>query len=344
MRIDGKSITEGVYFIAEAGVNHNGDLDMAKEMIEVAADSGADAVKFQTFSADRLVSKDAPTAEYQKNEAETQHEMLKSYELSRENHIELMECCEIHAITFLSTPFDSQSLKLLDELGVPAIKLGSGELNNYPLLREAAALERPLIVSTGMGTMEEVKKAFEQIRSASADVPIAFLHCVSAYPTDIEDVNLRAMRTMREELLEPVPIGFSDHTTETETPGFAVAAGAAIVEKHFTLDSTLPGPDHEASLEPEELDEAVRIARNAARALGDGEKKPVESELKNKPVIRKSIHAARRIEKGTVLEENDLSILRPEKGLPPCEITFVVGKEVATTVEKGEPITEELLV
>jgi len=333
-------IKDGLQFIAEAGINHNGDVEMAKEMIDVASDAGADAVKFQTFSADRLVSPDAPSAEYQ--EVESQHEMLKEHELSRDDHIELIEYCQRADITFLSTPFDEESLELLDELGVPVIKIGSGELNNYPLLEKAASLGRPMIVSTGMGTMEEVEEAFRLIRKVDDELPLVFLHCVSAYPTDIEDVNLRAIETMKEGL--QTPVGFSDHTTETETPGLAVAAGATVVEKHFTLDSSLPGPDHEASLEPDELEEAVKIARNAARALGDGEKKPVESELKNKSVIRKSIHAARRIEEGTVLSEDDLSVIRPEGGLPPAKLSSLIGKEVSATVNKGEPITEDVLI
>jgi N-acetylneuraminate synthase/N,N'-diacetyllegionaminate synthase len=340
MKIDDNKIPDSVYFIAEAGINHNGDMEMAREMIEVASDAGADAVKFQTFSADRLVSPDAPSAEYQ--ETESQHEMLKEHELSRDDHVELMEYCERVDITFLSTPFDEESLELLDELGVPAIKMGSGELNNYPLLEKAASLGRPMIVSTGMGTMEEVEEAFQRIREVDDELTLVFLHCVSAYPTEIEDLNLRAIETMKDKL--QTPVGFSDHTTETETPGLAVAAGATVVEKHFTLDSSLPGPDHEASLEPDELEEAVRIARNAARALGDGEKKPVGSELKNKSVIRKSIHAARRIDEGKVLSEDDISVIRPEGGLPPAKLSSLIGKEASETVNKGEPITEDVLI
>jgi N,N'-diacetyllegionaminate synthase len=267
-----------VYVIAEAGVNHNGDLERAKEMIDAAAESGADAVKFQTFTADRLVADSAPTATYQDDttDAESQSELLERYELGRNAHIRLQRYCDGRDITFLSTPFDAESADLLHELDVPAIKLGSGELTNHPLLRHVAEFGRPMIVSTGMGRIDEIRAALAEIRDVDPDADVALLHCTTAYPADVAEVNLRAMERMAEEF--DVPVGYSDHTTLVEMPAFATAAGALIVEKHLTLDRSLPGPDHHASLEPDEFDRAVTLARQAALARGNPEKRPTESE------------------------------------------------------------------
>jgi len=330
----------GPFVIAEAGVNHNGSLDRAKELVDVAADSGADAVKFQTFSADRLVSRDANTADYQKETADegNQYEMLKRHELDRSAHEELRSHCAERDVEFLSTPFEAESADLLAELDLSAIKVGSGELDNHPLLKHIAGLGIPMIVSTGMGTMEEVRAAREAIREAGPDLAVAFLHCTSAYPCPSNEVNLRAMRTMAEAL--PEPIGYSDHTTRTETPGLAVTAGAEIVEKHFTIDSSLPGPDHEASLEPDELAEAVELVRAAAPMRGSREKSPTPSERENVEHIRKSLHATSDLPSGTRLEPDHLEALRPATGISPRYYERVLGATTTAFAAAGEPLTE----
>lgn len=338
MQIGSASVSDGVYFIAEAGVNHNGDLALARDLIDVAAESGADAIKFQTFSADRLVTRDAEQASYQDTDDASQYEMLKRYELSRSDHEALQQYCREQGITFLSTPFDEESLELLDDLGVPAIKLGSGELTNLPLLRAGAKLGRPLIVSTGMATMDEVKAAYECLTGVDSSLELALLHCVSAYPTAIEDLNLRAMQSMQEAF--PTPIGLSDHTTSVEIPAIAVGAGATIIEKHFTVDRSLPGPDHEASLEPGELDRCISLVRSGTAALGSAEKRPVEAELDNRSVARKSLHAARTLEPGTRISEDEIAIVRPADGLSPDQLSAVTGRAVSRRIDAGEPLTQ----
>lgn len=341
MKINGSSISEAEqpYFIAEAGVNHNGDFELAKKLIEIAADANADAVKFQTFSADRLVSESASTATYQeeKTEIDSQQELLRQYELTKTDHELLINHCEERDITFLSTPFDPESADMLADLDVPAIKVGSGELDNHPLLEHIAGLGLPMIVSTGMGTMEEVHAAHEVIRAVDSEIGLTFLHCTSAYPAAVEDVNLRAMQTMDEEL--PTPVGYSDHTTLPEAPGLAVAAGACLVEKHFTVDSSLPGPDHEASLEPGELKRAVRLSKTAAVTLGDEKKGPTVAETANVENTRKSLHAAVQIPKGTEIHAEDVEILRPATGLSPRRYDSVIGARATTDIEPGESIT-----
>jgi N-acetylneuraminate synthase/N,N'-diacetyllegionaminate synthase len=340
VHIDGAPIGPDAppYVIAEAGVNHNGDLDTAEALVDAAAEAGADAVKFQTFSADRLVTRDAAKADYQTETTGegTQYEMLKRYELDRAAHERLLDRCAERGITFLSTPFDPGSADMLAELGLPAIKLGSGELDNHPLLEHVAGLGLPMVVSTGMGTMAEVRAAREAIRGVDPDADVVFLHCTSAYPCPLEDANLRAMGTMAEELEEPV--GYSDHTTLPETPSFAVAAGACVVEKHFTLDSTMAGPDHEASLEPDELARAVDLVRAAARARGSPEKRPTEVELENRTAARKSLHAAADIPAGTTIERSHVDVVRPGDGVSPRHLDRVVGAVALETVPAGEPI------
>jgi len=341
MKIDDTPVREGhVYFIAEAGVNHNGDLRMAEQLIDVAAEAGANAVKFQTFSAERLVTKDAQTAEYQEEttDEDSQYEMLRRYELDRADHERLMNYCSEKDITFLSTPFDPESATMLADLGVPAIKVGSGELDNHPFLRHISGLDLPMIVSTGMGTMKEVNDAYQAIKAANSDTEMVFLHCTSSYPAAVEDVNLRAMQTMAEEL--PVPVGYSDHTTRPETPALAVAAGACVVEKHFTLDSLLPGPDHGSSLEPAELERCVELVETATKVLGDREKRPVDAEMETRTVSRKSLHAARDIEPGTTLSEADLKIVRPAEGLSPRKYNLALGKDSVNELSEDDPITE----
>lgn len=331
------------FFIAEAGVNHNGDLDMAKELIDVAVDTGADAVKFQTFSADRLVTTEAPKAEYQTETTGegSQYDMLKRYELDQESHETLLEYCQNKDIIFLSTPFDRKSADMLKDLGVKAIKLGSGELDNIPLIKHVAQFEIPLIVSTGMGTLKEVVEAHEAIQSVNPSKDVVFLHCTSSYPCSIDDVNLRAMRTIQDEL--ETPVGYSDHTTLPETPALAVATGACVLEKHFTLDSTLSGPDHEASLEPDELNRAIDLVDVASIALGSPNKEPVPVELNNLHQVRKSLHAAVDIPESTSIKAEHLDIIRPAEGLSPNEYENVLGAITKQKLRKGEPIVKKSL-
>jgi len=328
------------YFIAEAGVNHDGEIDMAIELINVAAKAEADAVKFQTFSPDRLVRPDAEKAKYQTETTGegSQYEMLKQYELDKSAQKRLMSHCEQRDITFLSTPYDAESADMLADLEPAAIKISSGDLDNHPFLEHVAAFGLPMIVSTGMGTLEEVKAARDVIRSAGSKTDLVFLHCTSAYPCSMDDVNLRAMETMASELDESV--GYSDHTIRPETPALAVASGATLVEKHFTLDSTLPGPDHEASLEPDELSRAVELVRTAARARGQSEKEPVEAERENMQVARKSIHAAQDLPESIPIEEHHLQVLRPADGLSPRHWSQVLRATTARELSKGTPITD----
>lgn len=341
MQIDGTPIgpDERPYVIAEAGVNHNGDLSMAADLVDAAAEAGADAVKFQTFSADRLVTRDAAKADYQTQTTDegTQYEMLERYELDRAAHERLIERCTERGITFLSTPFDPASATMLADLGLPAIKVGSGELDNHPLLEHIAGLGLPMVVSTGMGTMAEVHAARETILSTDPDAEVAFLHCTSAYPCSLEEVNLRAMGTMIDEL--PEPVGYSDHTTLSETPGFAVAAGACVVEKHFTLDKALPGPDHAASLEPTELSRAIDLVEAAWRARGSPEKAPTTTERANRSTIRKALHAAADLPEGTRLTEEDVDIVRPAEGLSPRHYGAVLGATTTRDLRRGEAIS-----
>lgn len=330
---------EPPFFIAEAGVNHNGDLALAEDLIDAAADAGADAVKFQTFNAERLVSEEAPTAAYQEEQTgiDNQREILQQYELDRADHQRLQSYCNKKDILFLSTPFDPQSVDMLVDLGVPALKLGSGELDNYPLLEHVAEKELPMIVSTGMGTMEEVHAAHERIRSVNPATDVAFLHCTTSYPCDVADVNLRAMQTMADEL--SVPVGYSDHTTLPETPALAVAAGATIVEKHFTMDRTLPGPDHQASLEPDELRRAVELVKTASTVLGSSEKQPTASEREAMNKTRKGLYAAADIPADTEIRTEQIDILRPATGLLPRQYDAVVGARAQTDIAGGDAIT-----
>jgi N-acetylneuraminate synthase/N,N'-diacetyllegionaminate synthase len=327
------------YFVAEAGVNHDGDVDVAERLIDAAAEAGADAVKFQTFDADRLVTSDAATADYQAEATgeTSQRELLRRCELDRAAHGRLLDRCRERGIAFLSTPFGTDSADLLADLGVPAIKLGSGDLDNHPLLEHVAEFGIPMIVSTGMGTMAEVRAAREAIGSVAPDRDLCLLHCTSAYPCDPDEVNLRAMEAMAAEF--SVPVGYSDHTTFVETPALAIAAGAAVVEKHFTLDSTRAGPDHEASLEPDELASAVDLAETAGRMRGDPEKRPTATERRNRSVTRKSLRAAHDLPAGTEVTPEDVRIARPADGLAPRHLDRLLGTTLAGTVRVEEPFT-----
>lgn len=324
------------FVIAEAGVNHNGDLRLARQLVEAAAEAGADAVKFQTFQADRVVAPGAPKAEYQKRTSgaeESQLEMLKRLELSEDDHRALIEHSSQAGIVFLSTPFDESSADLLHRLGVPAFKLPSGEITNLPFLEHVARKGLPILLSTGMSTLAEVDEAVRAIRDA-ANPPLALLHCVSNYPASPSDVNLRAMDTMRAAF--SVPIGYSDHTLGDAITLAAVARGASIIEKHFTLDRGLPGPDHQASLEPGEIAALVRSIRSVEESLGTGRKEPAASESGTAAAARKSIAAARDLPAGHVIAAEDLARLRPGTGLAPAMLRHVVGRILKRPVERGE--------
>ena len=314
--------------IAEAGVNHNGDLELAKQLIDVAANAGADYVKFQTFSADRIVSQSALKAEYQQqttDASETQYEMLKRLELSHEMHLELIKHCEKQSIKFLSTGFDIESVKFLVGLGIDLIKIPSGEITNLPYLRFIGALGLPVILSSGMSTMDEIGDALKILESAGLSrSQVTVLHCTTEYPTPMVDVNLRALNSINKTF--GVIVGYSDHTVGIEVSIAAVALGASVIEKHFTLDRLLPGPDHKASLEPNELIAMVKAIRNIEHSLGSGVKEPALSEIKNLHIARKSIMAKQQIAKGEVLSASNLIVKRPGDGISPMHWDLLVGQ------------------
>ncbi len=326
--------------IAEAGVNHNGSIDTAKKMINAAAEAGADLVKFQTFKTEDLVTQSAKKAQYQKESTdieESQFNMLKKLELDRAAHEELIQYCEQKGTSFLSTAFDHDSIDLLAELNIPIYKIPSGEITNLPYLRHIGRMGKSIIMSTGMATLEEVRAAMDVLLEAGVNKDdLTMLHCNTEYPTPMGDVNLRAMLTIRDEL--GVQVGYSDHTLGIEVPIAAVALGATIIEKHFTLDRTMPGPDHAASLEPEELKAMVATIRNIEKALGDGVKKPSPSETKNIPIARKSIIAKKPIKKGEAFSEDSLTVKRPGTGISPMEWDNVVGKTATHDYEMDEVI------
>jgi N-acetylneuraminate synthase len=320
--------------IAEVGVNHNGDLGRALELVDRSAAAGADAVKFQTFRADALVHRDAPKAEYQiaaTGAAESQYDMLRKLELSEDAHRKLASRCAERRIEFLSTPFDEDSADLLGRIGVARYKVGSGEITNLFLLRHVAAKRRPVILSTGMSTVDEVDAAVKVLRTGgSGDVTL--LHCVSDYPTRPEDVNLRVMGTLRNRF--GVPVGLSDHTTGIAVSLAAAALGAAVIEKHVTLDRGLPGPDHRASLEPGELAELVKGVRQIEVALGSPEKTLTAGERSTVKVARRSLVAAQALAAGAVVERRHLAAKRPGTGISPMDVDKVVGRTLKRDVEK----------
>lgn len=327
--------------IAEAGVNHNGSPEIAKQLIDAAADAGADYVKFQTFKANRIASKKAKKADYQQhttNSDESQLDMLKRLELSEETHLELIAYCKSKQIAFLSTPFDFESIELLQKLGIKLGKIPSGELTNLPFLRKMSKAFPEIILSTGMATMEEVKATTNAlIEAGTKKESLTILHCNTEYPTPFQDVNLKAMITIQNDL--NVSIGYSDHTLGIEIPIAAVAIGAKVIEKHFTLDRNMIGPDHKASLEPAELKEMVKSIRNVEAALNsNGEKKVSNSEQKNINIARKSIIAAQRIEIGEVFTEENITVKRPGNGINPMLWDSVVGKTASRNFEEDELI------
>ncbi|OBX19906.1 N-acetylneuraminate synthase [Erythrobacter sp. QSSC1-22B] len=327
--------------IAEAGVNHNGSIERAVDLVAAAAEAGADLVKFQTFDAGKIISRDAAKAAYQiasTGNAETQFEMVQALELSKEAHVRLIEACEAHGIGFFSTAFDPGSLDFLLELGLDRIKVPSGELTNLPLLRRFAATTLPVILSTGMATMDEIQDAVQVFEAAGIERSnITILHCNTEYPTPYEDVNLKAMLAIGEQF--ETPIGYSDHTLGIEIPIAAVTLGATVIEKHFTLDRTLTGPDHAASLEPDELRAMCAGIRNVEKALsGDGLKTPSPSELPNRAIARKSIVAAQAIVKGDVLTEENLGTKRPGTGISPMRWDEVIGSRATRDYQDDEQI------
>ncbi len=330
-----------VYIIAEAGVNHNGDIDIAKRLIDAAAEAGADAVKFQMFKADKLAATGAGLAEYQKkniadhNAADSQQEMLRKLELSQEAHITLQKYCEERGIDFLSSPFDIESMRFLISIGMDTIKIPSGEITNYPYLMEAANSNKRIILSTGMSAMDEVREAVE-VFGKRADLTL--LHCNTQYPTPYEDVNLRAMMTLKQEL--GCNIGYSDHTLGIEVPIAAVSMGASVIEKHFTLDKNMQGPDHKASLEPDELKAIVCAIRHIEAALGDGYKRVTDSERGNIAVARKSIVAAKDIKKGELFSEENLTTKRPGDGISPMRWNEIIGHVADRDYQADEKIEE----
>lgn len=328
-----------VYVIAEAGVNHNGEMNKAIKLIEMAKKAGADAVKFQTFKSEKVISCNAKMAVYQKQnigKETSQIEMVKELELSYDEFADLKDYCDKIGIVFLSTPFDNDSVDFLSEI-VPFFKIGSGELTNLPFLCHVASKKKPILLSTGMSKLGEVEKALETIKISNKDV--ALLHCTTNYPCPYEEVNLRAMSTLREAF--KVPVGYSDHTLGIEIPLAAVAMGARIIEKHFTLDRRLPGPDHKASLEPNELSSMVKSIRNVEAALGDGIKKPNASEYETMTVARKSLVALRSMKAGEVVTVNDIAIKRPGDGLEPSLITIIVGKKLIKDISQDSLFTWE---
>ncbi|CAM4239782.1 N-acetylneuraminate synthase [Gillisia hiemivivida] len=317
-----------VTIIAEAGVNHNGSLENAKKLVEVAAEAGADFVKFQTFKTELNLTKNAKKAGYQEKSTgvgESQYDMVKKLELSYDEFLLVKKHCDSHGIKFLSTGFDSPSLEFLETLSPEFYKIPSGEITNLPYLRKIASFGRNVIMSTGMANIQEVKNAFEVLRNEGlSEDQISIIHCNTEYPTPMEDVNLRAMLNIKEKL--GVQVGYSDHTLGIEVSTAAVAMGAMIIEKHFTLDRNMPGPDHSASLEPVELKNMVRAIRNIEIAIGgSGIKEPSPSEAKNKPIARKSIVASQKILKGEVFSIENLSVKRPGTGISPMKWDEVIG-------------------
>lgn len=328
------------YIIAEAGVNHDGSLNKAKELVDVAVEAEADAVKFQTFKADRLVTASAERADYQKKNIggkENQYEMLKKLELSFEDFAEIKKYCDRKGIQFLSTPFDEESVKfLVEDLKMERIKIPSGEVVNLPYLRYATSFQRPMILSTGMSDLNEVGRAVEAIREVSPSVSLTLLHCTSNYPCLFAEVNLKAMQTLRNRF--GVPVGYSDHTMGIEVAVAAVALGAVVIEKHFTLSRNLPGPDHRCSLEPDELKQMVISVRNVEKALGDGEKQPTLSEIKIKQHIRKSLVLTKDMSAGSVISRQDLTSKRSGVGISPNEIEKLIGLKLRINKKVDETI------
>ena len=345
IKIDDKVIGKGypTYIVAELGVNHNGNMELVKELIDKASEAGVDAIKFQKFKTESLVTKNAPKAKYQEvttDAAESQFDMLKRLELSENSLQELYNYAKFKGIEAFATPFDDESVDFLYNLGIKAYKVGSGDITNIPMLKKIAKKGLPVILSAGMSTLGEIEDALDAIRSEGND-NIVLMHCTSNYPTNEDDVNLRAMNTMMTAF--QIPTGYSDHTMGTAVSIAAVARGAVIIEKHFTLDRSLPGPDHSASLEPKELKELVEGIRAVERALGSPIKKPNKSELEVKYVAQKSIVAAMEIKKGEIITEEMLTVKRPGGGIKPKYLQFVVGREAKLDIKEDSIISLDMI-
>jgi N-acetylneuraminate synthase len=331
------------FIIAEAGVNHNGDVDLAEKLIDAAVAAGADAVKFQTFKAEKTVTLTAEKAEYQKSMTgtnESQYEMIKKLELSDADYWVLSKHAQKAGIFFLSTPFDEESVDLLDQIGVPVFKIPSGEITNLPLLKKIAQKSKPIILSTGMATLGEIEEALNYLKQHGAE-DIILLHCTTNYPAPVASVNLCAMETLR--CAFQVPVGYSDHTEGITIPIAAVAMGACVIEKHFTLDRTLPGPDHRASLEPQELAMMVKVVRDVELARGNGIKSPTEEEEAIKRVARRSIVATRDIRVGDVLTEGDVAIKRPGTGIEPRYLGAVMRMKAKVPIQRDQVIQWDMI-
>lgn len=329
-----------VLIIAEAGVNHNGSIELAKQLVDKAVEAGVDIIKFQTFKAEKLVTKSAKQAEYQERnigKSEGQYAMLKRLELTEENHELLIDYCNQKGIKFFSTAFDTESMDYLYGLNIGVWKIPSGEITNFPYLRKIASFNQPTILSTGMCSLDDVRNAVNTLyKFGLAKKNLTLLHCNTEYPTPYEDVNLKAMDVLRNEF--DVEVGYSDHTKGIEVPIAAVALGATVIEKHFTLDKNMEGPDHKASLEPDELKAMVSAIRNIEQALGDGEKKVSTSESKNIAIARKSIVAACTIKKGEVFTEDNLTVKRPGSGISPMRWEEVIGTLASKDYQEDELI------
>jgi N,N'-diacetyllegionaminate synthase len=338
------TINNHTIIIAEAGVNHNGDIINAFKLIDAAVLAGVDYVKFQTFISENLVSEEAVKAEYQiqntQNSSESQMQMLKKLELSANDHVEIINYCNNKKIKFFSTAFDLQSLQYLSQIGLELVKIPSGEITNLPYLELAAKLFKKVILSTGMATMQDIKNALDVfLRNGIEKEDVTILHCNTEYPTPMIDVNLKAMLSIQKEL--GTEIGYSDHTLGIEVPIAAVAMGAKIIEKHFTLDRLMDGPDHSASLEPNELNAMVSAIRNIELAIsGSGIKEPSNSELKNISIARKSIHLAKAVEKDEVISFGHFIMLRPGDGISPMEMNSIIGKKFVTDFSKGHKLSK----
>ena len=345
IKIGNKLIGKGTpcFIIAEAGVNHNGNINLAKRLIDVAKEAGVDAVKFQTFKAENLVTETAEVADYQKKnigKKETQLKMLKKLELREEDFFELRKYCNKKQIIFLSTPHTENAVDFLEPL-VPAYKIGSGDLTNIPFLEKIAKKRKPIILSTGMANLKEVRGAVKTIKKTRNN-KIILLHCTVSYPCPLEEVNLRAIQTLKKEF--NLLVGYSDHTLGILVPIMAVTLGARVIEKHFTLDKNLPGPDHKASIGPEELKKMVMAIRNAEKVLGSSIKKPTKSEEKIKKVGRKSIVAKVDIPKGTKIIQDMLIIKRPGTGIEPRHINMIVGRKTKKDIKSNELISFKKLI
>lgn len=338
VKIDSRLVGEGqpVFIIAEAGVNHNGDIELARKLVDAAKEAGADAVKFQTFTAEAIALKDAPKSTYHietTGSEQSWYDLLRSQELTKEAHKILYDYCKKREIMFLSTPYDKASADLLEELGVPAFKIASTDTNNVPFLRHVARKGLPIILSTAMSTLEEVRESVDAIREEGNNSFI-LLHCTANYPAPLKDINLRAMTTLRDEF--QVPVGYSDHTVGYFAPIAAVAAGASVFEKHFTLDKSLPGPDHRSSLDPSELATMIKDIRTTEVIMGTSEKKPSESEYENREKLRKSIVSRVDIPKGTVIIEEMLDVKRPGTGLSPKYWEKVIGRRAKVDIPQDK--------